>query len=253
MNENLDNLASPLEEKVEIKSVELNLEGRLFLPAQILDKNPGTLFIHGWKSRQEKDFELARQLAEDGSVALTFELRGHGDSGVEADSFSREEFLSDALAAYDFLASDSRIDKEKISVISSSFGGYLSALLSADRKVQNLVLRAPANYPDLGFDTPRSLDDMNAISDWRRRNISWNETKSLEALFGFKGKVMIVESGKDETVPHETIQNYIDAIEDKDHLTHIVMEDAGHSISQNEEASKEYRSKVRKWLKDNNV
>lgn len=57
----------------------------------------------------------------------------------------------------------------------------------------------------------------------------FNETFALHALHNFKGDVLLIESEKDEIVPHPIMQNFINAVEDKSKLTHIVMRGAPHS------------------------
>ncbi|KKR59827.1 MAG: hypothetical protein UT99_C0023G0001, partial [Candidatus Curtissbacteria bacterium GW2011_GWA2_40_31] len=41
-----------------------------------------------------------------------------------------------------------------------------------------------------------------------------------------------IESEKDTYVPHQTVQNYIDATKDKNKLTYVFMKGAPHSIKE---------------------
>ncbi len=238
------------EEKVEIESGEGKLDGKLFLPAQMKEKNPAALFLHGWRSEPERNYDLGKELSEDEFMSLVFSMRGHGKEGGDPNNFSRKDFLEDAMAGYDVLANDRRVDPERISVIGSSFGAYLGALLTKERKVQNLILRAPANYPDQGFDQKRILEDKKSIMEWRGKKASWNEVRSLASLHGFQGKVLIVESGKDEIISSQTIESYEEAVP-KDNLSHIVMEDALHTISKDPDQARNFNRIVREWIRKN--
>ena len=59
--------------------------------------------------------------------------------------------MDDVLAAYDYLSSIDGVDSKNVSAVGSSFGGYLATILSAKRKVRNLALRVPADYPNEAF------------------------------------------------------------------------------------------------------
>src|SRR3972149_9018314 len=102
------------------------LKGSLFYPSPLKDKNPAVLFIHGWTSAQDRYFDQAKNLNDLGVICLTFDLRGHGISDGNINTQSRQNFLDDALCAYDFLVSDKNVDPNGITIIGSSFGAYLA-------------------------------------------------------------------------------------------------------------------------------
>jgi esterase/lipase len=210
----------------------LKLDGTLFYPPNKKDKNPAILFVHGWTSQRSRSFQFAKKLADLGFVCLLFDMRGHGTSQGEAKTFSNKDFLSDVVAAYDYLAKLDDVDKKNISAVGSSFGGYLVTLLSDKRKLKNLALRVPADYPNQDFNKSKMSYDSHSpeISNWRRQPKNSSETYVLEALNKFTGNVLIIEAEKDDIVPRQTISNYINAVKNKSQLTHILMKDAPHSI-----------------------
>jgi hypothetical protein len=210
------------------------LSGVIFYPEVKKNKNPAILFVHGWTSEKERSYQHAQALSKLGYLCFLFDMRGHGESEGNRLLLTNKEFLDNVITAYDFLLSISGVDKENISVIGSSFGGYLIAQLSVKRKVRNLVLRAPADYPNEDFNKLKSLstgDDPN-IMVWREKPKQSSETYALEALNRFNGNVLIIESELDNRVPHQTIRNYINAVKDKSKLTHVLMKDAPHSIKE---------------------
>jgi uncharacterized protein len=221
-----------------MKSVEFlvngnTLKGTLIFPEKIKEKKPAILFIHGWTSFKERSYQYADGLAKAGYFSFIFDMRGHGESEGDINTATIKDFLDDVLAAYDYLTKVEDVDKENISVVSSSFGCYLAALLSAKRNVKKLVLRAPADYPNDDFNKPKmqtSGIDNPALTCWRKEAKNSGETFALEAVSKFDGNILIIESGKDDTIPHQTVQNYINAVKNKNKLTHILLKDAQHSI-----------------------
>ncbi|MDO8487243.1 MAG: alpha/beta fold hydrolase [Candidatus Curtissbacteria bacterium] len=212
----------------------LKLDGALFYPPIKKVKHPAILFVHGWTSAKERSFQYAEALADLGYICLLFDMRGHGTSEGDINASTFKDFLEDVMSAYDYLLGTSGVNPENISSVGSSFGGYLVALLSSKRKVKNLVLRVPADYPNESFNDLKKLysgDDPEAVN-WRNQSRKSTETYALEALNNFKGDILIIESEKDDTVPHQTIVNYINAVKDKNRLTHIVMKDAPHSLKE---------------------
>lgn len=212
----------------------LKLDGTLFSPPNKEGKHPAILFVHGWTSAKDRSFQYAEALANLGYICLLFDMRGHGTSEGDINASTFKDFLEDVINAYDYLLGTSGVNPENISAVGSSFGGYLVALLSSKRKLNNLVLRVPADYPNETFNDLKKLysgDDPEAVN-WRNQPRKSTETYSLEALHNFKGNVLIIESEKDDTVPHQTILNYINAVKDKNKLTHILVKDAPHSIKE---------------------
>ncbi|EKD90068.1 MAG: hypothetical protein ACD_32C00046G0001, partial [uncultured bacterium] len=86
------------------------------------------------------------------------------------------------------------------------------------------------------------------IMEWRKKARNPNETYSLQAVNNFDGNVLIIESEYDEYVPHQTIENYKNAVKDKKKLTYVFMKGAPHSIKPGP-----FRDKVEKiyldWFK----
>jgi esterase/lipase len=215
------------------------------------EERPAALLIHGWTSGQNRMFDLAEMLStRSGITSLTFDLSGHGKSEGGIGMLSRKEFLDDVIAAYDVLASQSDVNTSKIGVVGSSFGGYLAALLTEQRNVSWVVMRVPADYPNEGFEEakiPTAEDERSATYQWRSAQRDWNTTSALRAIHNFRGKVLLVESGNDDIVPHQTVQNYADAVVEKRDLRYEVMQDAPHSLTKYPELKSRFNELVFEW------
>lgn len=78
----------------------------------------------------------------------------------------------------------------------------------------------------------RSGGEYPKLIAWRNQPRKPKDIYSLEAINSFEGEVLIIESEKDDVIPRQVIANYINAIEDKSKLTHLVMKNAPHSIKE---------------------
>jgi len=89
----------------------LKLQGNLFYPEKLTDKNPSILFIHGWTSEKKRSFQYAEALIKLGFIIMVFDMRGHGISEGDINIATPKEFLSDCIATYDYFSSVKNIYK----------------------------------------------------------------------------------------------------------------------------------------------
>jgi hypothetical protein len=210
-----------------------HINGKLLQPQDGGVRRPGVLFVHGWGSSQRRSIGKAKQLLQEGFVCLTFNLRGHARTVEQRDTVTRAQNLRDVMAAYDLLAAQPDVDGERIAVVGGSYGGYLATLLTTERTVTALALRAPALYKDADFDRPkRELNLDPDLPAYRRRRLEASDNIALDAAARFEGHVLIVESEHDTVIPHPVIDNYVRAFRGADSVTHEVIADADHGLSQ---------------------
>lgn len=219
-------------QKVTFSNGEQNLSGVIFYPTQLREKYPGILYAHGWTGSKDRGYQYAESVAKLGFICFLFDYRGHGESGGDLNSFTIAEFLTDILVAYDYFLTIKKVDKNNISGLGNSFGGYLLTIASLQRKFRNLALRAPADYPNEDFHKLKTISshENNDIMIWRRKNKLPSQTFALDVLSKFVGDILIMESEYDDAIPHETIENYMNAVKDKNKLTYVLLKGAPHSI-----------------------
>ena len=143
--------SQPMKTLIKFNSAGLQLFGIIIAPEVIKDKNPAVIFVHGLTGSKESSCQYADGLAELGYISFLFDMRGHGGSEGDINTALTKDFLEDCISGYDYLANRKDIDKDNISVVGSSMGGYLAAILTSKRDIKNLVLRAPADYPNYVF------------------------------------------------------------------------------------------------------
>ena len=230
---------------VEIPVERGHLDGTFITPQTT---TPGILFVHGWGANQEQYMERARQATALGCVCLTFDLTGHARTQRERETVTRETNLNDALAAFDTLAAHPQIDHSSIAVIGSSYGGYLAAILASMRPVRWLGLRVPALYLDEGWRIAKhALHKEHDLVAYRKRIVPSSENRALRAAADFRGDVLLVESERDEIVPHTVLASYLQAFLRAHSLTYRVIEGADHGLS-DEGSQRAYTSLVVNWL-----
>jgi uncharacterized protein len=232
------------DEAVEIAVGGQRLAGTLVAPATAI---PGVLFVHGWGGSREQYLARAREVAALGCVSLTFDLRGHARSDGRNEDVSREDNLRDVLAAYDALAARPGVDRSAIAAVGSSYGGYLAAILTSLRPVRWLGLRAPALYEDAGWALPKRSLDKERLAAYRRRPVGPGEDRALAACAAFGGDVLLVESERDDVVPHPAVASYRAAFGRARSLTHRVIEGADHGLSE-EAWQRAYTSLLVGWV-----
>ncbi|MBP9718846.1 MAG: alpha/beta fold hydrolase [Candidatus Levybacteria bacterium] len=209
-----------------------HIKGTLFLPEKLKEKNSAIILIHGWSSDRQGYTFRAEPLVSMDFICLTIDLRGHGESDGKLDEFSRADHLTDAIAAYDFLAMQKNVDVNNISVVGTSYGGNLAAMLADKRSVKNLILRAPALYTNKDMDTPTAKLIADRKEDFFTDMTPEETNVSLTGVKSIHGKFMIIESEKDQIIPHSIIEFYLRAA--GENATHKIMIDADHQLSRGE-------------------
>lgn len=222
------------------------LDGTVLTPAKL---TPGVLFIHGWGGCQEQDLARAEEIAQLGCVCFTFDLRGHARHDADRNRVTRSDGLADVTAAYDFLVSQPGVDLSAIAVVGTSYGGYLAALLTAERPVAWLALRVPALYPDSEWDVPKALLDRTEINRYRTHFRSGHQDRALAACEAFAGDVLIVESEYDDYVPHAAISSYMASFRRSRSLNYRILKGADHAL-QDEKQRKTYNTLLINWVEE---
>jgi esterase/lipase len=221
------------------------LKGKFYEPKDSSEQM-GFLFIHGWTGRPNEN--AAKVMAENGFYAMTISLRGHNDSEGDINHITRDDSMKDALAAYD-LFRQKLPGSTVIGVVGSSYGSYIAARLSKEREVGCLSLRVPANYPSEGSDKPQMGHghENPRVDLWRQQTLTYQENNALSAIHNFKGPIQVIEAELDELVPHQTVQNYVDAVSDQDQLEYLVMKDWTHSLGEDKPRNAQFQQLLLSW------
>jgi hypothetical protein len=113
--------------------------------------------------------------------------------------------MADVLAAFDALARHPAFDLDAIGVVGRSYGGYLAVLLTRERAVRWLALRVPALYKDDHWTAAKAEIDRTELERFRSEVVTPERNRALAACAKFRGDVLVVESERDDFVPHAVI------------------------------------------------
>lgn len=166
------------------------------------------LVLVGYSSTKARNADFIVEISErTGMSSLVLELSGHGDSPFELDDTKPAQHLLEVTAAFDWLLNT--YSGAKISVMGTSYGGYMAAWLTRFRNFDKLVLRTPALYKSEDFYSPHRLIHKSDELVAYRKN---EELIRDNALFlqkpMFDGRTLLVIHGDDEAVPIETSNVY---------------------------------------------
>lgn len=207
------------------------ITGTLYFPETMKEKNPAILFLHGWTSDETGYQPRAEALTKLGSMCLAINLRGHGTSSGKLEDFSRADHIDDVLHAYDFLAQQ-EVDANHISVVGASYGAYLASVLAGKRAVDNLVLRAPALYTNTDMTMPTAQFIEEHGIEFLKTITPEKDNLALEGITKITGKLLIIESEKDQIIPHTIIELYKQAA--KPPVVHKIIHFSDHQLSKGE-------------------
>jgi pimeloyl-ACP methyl ester carboxylesterase len=180
----------------------------------------GVLFVHGLGSDRRTNIERAQALADsDGTTSLAIDLRGHGSSAGRLSEVTPRDNLADVLAGFDALIGMSDVEPARVGVCAASYGAYLSVLLSAERPVARLLLRAPALYAD---------DRLDAVLGRRRAGNTADSARFVQSLRALTMPVLLVQSEHDEVISPAVVAAYLDA---QPAIERVVLAGAGHALT----------------------
>jgi pimeloyl-ACP methyl ester carboxylesterase len=164
--------------------------------------SPGLLFVHGLGSDRRGYVDRARRAADElGATCLAVDLSGHGTSSGVLDEITPRQHLHEVATAFDELAGQPEVAPGRVGVCAASYGACLAALLTRERDVARLLLRAPGVVADRDLDRPLRH---------RSRDRSLAQAPTLvDALRGFRRPLMVVESERDEVIPAALVQEYL--------------------------------------------
>lgn len=180
------------------------MDGTLYVPDENGEKLPGVVIFHGRGSQKGRYMDRAEELAKAGFITLVFSFRGCGESNGDFKEQTPAMGYEDALAGYDFLVSQTRVDKDNIGVWGGSFGGYMAAFITKDRPVHSLILAAPALYKNEWWDTVlESLPE--DVSQEYRNGEDFSDNNAIKTIEEYRGPILLIRHEQDDVCPkHQT-------------------------------------------------
>jgi pimeloyl-ACP methyl ester carboxylesterase len=215
------------------------------------DESPTVLVVHGWSSLVfSSTYEkLCDALHQQGFNTASLSLRGHRFADGDIQRVTRADHEQDIAEAVRHLQNHPFVDPQKISAVGASYGAYMLANASCSGSFQNLVFRAPALYPDEGWDEPSaSVCNQHNLLSWRQKLHEPEEVRVLKRLSQFHGGLLIVLSELDEQMPRAIAVSYTKALMSNRAMVTTVP-DAGHQLVGDQRG--QFAHIVQRWLAAN--
>lgn len=157
------------------------------------------IWLQGWTSTIEGHAEAANRIAQTLGIRIAIlDYAGHGTHPVSLDKSTKSQQLTEVIALYDELTSRGFVN---IIANGGSFGGYMAALLSQQRGLRALILRAAAVYDEKDFEKEYGLIDINGQRGFRKSIDPESQNHALHAVSSFNGPVFILHHENDDTIP----------------------------------------------------
>lgn len=167
------------------------------------------LWLGGWGSTIEKHTPQITALADQtGVVVAMIDYAGHGSHPAALETTTREQQLHAAIAAFDELKA---LGYKHVIVAGNSFGGYMGALLSAERDPYALILREPAIYKDDEFSLPypeRQGYRDKAYEEMKFTVTPESDLQALHAVAKFDRSTYVIEHEIDSVIPKNIPRAY---------------------------------------------
>jgi dipeptidyl aminopeptidase/acylaminoacyl peptidase len=211
-------------------------------------QKPAVLLVPGWDDSKHEQYDrISAALEEQGWLMRRVEFPGDRSQDGPRKEMNRDQHLKELVAAYDGLVAQQVVEGRAVAFIGFSYGGYLGALLSAQRPLQWMALRSPALYRDEDWFVPKEELDKGELDHYRRSVRGPEDNAALAACEAFSGDVLLIESEDDETVPHPVVKNYKASFRNARSFDYRLLEGADHELS-SKAAQSRFIDELLRWM-----
>jgi pimeloyl-ACP methyl ester carboxylesterase len=169
---------NPTDTDVTIPANGFHLAGTLTTPPGVADRlrTPAVLLVAGSGPTDRDEVvagipifaQLAKALADNGTLVLRYDKRGVGQSGGRTETATLADYADDVIAAVKWLEKRKDVDSRKIVVVGHSEGGAVGLIAAGrEKKIKGVVtIAAPGSKgEDLILEQQQHVLDMMKVSD----------------------------------------------------------------------------------------
>lgn len=232
---------------VEFRIGDETLRGTLFIPSG-KGPFPGVVFFHGRGSSRKNYLSMAKKLSENGVMSLAFDFRGCGESDGNLSDQTHLMGIEDGRAGLQFLLLQN-IDRNRVGIEGTSFGGYVAAMILPDFDfVKSVALRVPASYSDREFNT--SLESFRALrrKGYFKKRENWIDSSAYKNIAKFSGSLLVIRSEFDETITDEAVNKYYEDAKNAVKRDLYLQKGAGHDFHSDPKGLKLFHEITVDWF-----
>ena len=217
-------------------------------------KNPGVIFLHGFRSDQQGGKALAVEALcrERGHACLRFDAFGHGQSSGNFLDGTIGRWVDDAVQVIDTVTTGPQI------LVGSSFGGWISALAALRRPDRVAALVGIAAAPDFtedlmwntfSADQRRQMEETGEVvledctdprGAWRIPRLLIEEARNhliLRGPLAIDCPVRLIHGQRDDDVPWRQSLQLAELVRSQD-VQVTLIKDAGHRLSRDQDLAR---------------
>jgi pimeloyl-ACP methyl ester carboxylesterase len=151
---------------------------------------------------REQYRRLRLDLAEDSINSMAFDFTGFGETGGDLGDSSLQRRTEQACAVINSISV-----KPPLCLLGASMGAYTAVKLTTLFPVECLILLVPAMYHIDAYALPFSP----AFTGIIRKPNSWAGSDAWEILNEYRGRLLIINAGKDDIIPQDVIERIYQA------------------------------------------
>jgi hypothetical protein len=162
----------------------------------------------GYSSSKARNRDFLMALSDKtGMNVLAVDLSGHGESPFELDKTRPGQHLLEAIETFDWLRHER--PNAKITVLGTSYRGFLAAYLTRYRNFDKLILRTPAIYlPSDLYSFQDGIDRNYTSNVFRKDKHAVSSHPLFKQISVFNGSTLLIIHELDEDVPIQTTDIY---------------------------------------------
>lgn len=211
------------------------------------NNNQVLLVLVGYTSSKANYIELVSSLvSKSGYSALVIDYTGHGESPYNLEDLTPAQNFLEVITAYDWLTVNH--PEKVVSVMGTSYGGFMAIQLTRYRSPKKLVLRVPAIYsPETFYTKWRDMEIQEIRHGYRANPKNFIQHPLLSSASGYKGKAYVLTHEFDEACPKTSTTPIAEAFSaetwEAPGFTHAL---SGSTFTK--EQLEEYQNKIAHWL-----
>jgi dipeptidyl aminopeptidase/acylaminoacyl peptidase len=167
------------------------------------------IVLPGWTASKASYESLVSFVVDEAKTsALVIDYSGHGESPFDAMEIRPAQHFLEVITAFDW--AKEHFPQAEISVMGTSYGGYMAVQLTKYRDFAKLVLRVPSILAPRSFYSLNKNIDRQEERRYRKDQEFLDSHPLLARASKFEGKTLVVWHELDTNVPKETTDKYIE-------------------------------------------